>query len=160
MQSDGIRDVWGKGSIAGNKGEDKCAHDHVTPHDCVVMCSTHLLLKSFLYRACRGSFTRTAIKSTGKSCTERRRKGEKCIIRTCGLYKLWVGIIRDEWNWQIPEVQFKCTSDNIDIFIHIHRNISLLPICVEKAKALNLGNINRCKTAFKRKTVSCLSKRY
>lgn len=35
-----------------------------------------------------------------------------------GLYKLRVGVVCDEWNWQIPEVQFQCTSDNVDIFIH------------------------------------------
>lgn len=113
-------------------------------HTTVLQCATPP--KQGMQRKFHGA----AIKSAGESCTQRRRKREKCITHTCGLYKLWVGIIRDEWNWQIPEVQFKCTSDNIDIFIHIHRNISLLPICMEKAKTLNLGNTNRCKTAFKK----------
>lgn len=49
-------------------------------------------------------------------------------ILTGRFYKLRVGIICNEWNWQIPEVQFKCTSDNVDIFIHVHRNICLLTI--------------------------------
>lgn len=106
------------------------------------MCSGYLLLQSLLNRAHRVRADGTAIKSIGKYCAKWGRKGwewkrgGKGVILTCRLYKLWVGIIRDEWNWQIPEVQFKCTSDNIDIFIHIHRNISFFPICVEKALTL------------------------
>ena len=142
IQSDVIHNMRQKGSIPGDKGKAKCNRDHTAPHRHVLRCRTLLLLQSLLNRACRARADGTAIKWVGEYCTKRRRKGwewkpgAKCVLLTCRLYKLWVGIICDEWNWQIPEVQFKCTSDNIDIFIHIHRNISFFPICVEKALTL------------------------
>lgn len=49
-------------------------------------------------------------------------------ILTGRLDKLRVGVVRDEWDWEIPEVKFQRASDDVDVFIHVHRNICLLPI--------------------------------
>lgn len=147
--------MWKKGSIPGDKREEKRTYNCVVPCDCVVTCNTYLFLDPYYIEHTTEELLGQNM-SIGKPCTKRRkgwewRTGGRCVIRTCRLYKLWVGIIRDEWNWQIPEVQFKCTSDNIDIFIHIHRNISFLPICVEKALTLKPWKCREVKYHSKQK---------
>lgn len=60
------------------------------------------------------------------------RGGVQCIRLTCGLDELGVGVVRDDGDGQVPEVQLKCTGDDVDVFIGIHRDVRLLAIWVEK----------------------------
>lgn len=48
---------------------------------------------------------------------------------TCSLDKPGVSIVWDDGNRQIPEVQFQCTCDDIDVFIGADWDICLLAIC-------------------------------
>lgn len=67
----------------------------------------------------------------GEAITQERqlaRPPGRARLLTGRLYKLWVGVVRDEWDGQVPEVEFQRTSDDVDVFIHVHRNICFLTI--------------------------------
>lgn len=51
---------------------------------------------------------------------------------TCGLDELGVGVVRDDGDGQVPEVQLKRTGDDVDVFIRVHRDVRLLAVWVEK----------------------------
>lgn len=49
--------------------------------------------------------------------------------RTCSFDELGICFEWDDGNWQIPEVQFQSTRDDIDVFIGARWDVCLLAIC-------------------------------
>lgn len=48
---------------------------------------------------------------------------------TCSFYEAWVGVIRDEGNRQLSEVQLEGPGDDVDVLVSLRRNVGLLSIC-------------------------------
>lgn len=48
---------------------------------------------------------------------------------TCCLYEAWVGVVRDEGNRQLSEVQLEGAGDDVDVLVSVRRNVRLFPIC-------------------------------
>ena len=55
-----------------------------------------------------------------------------CFVLTCSFDESGVGVIREDRNGQIPEVEFQSTRDNVDIFISVHRDVGLLTLWERK----------------------------
>lgn len=51
---------------------------------------------------------------------------------TCSFYEVWVGIICDERNRQLSEVQFEGAGDDVDVLVSAGRNICLFSIWSRK----------------------------
>jgi len=52
----------------------------------------------------------------------------RAFILTGRLDELRVGVVCDERDREIPEVQLQRARDDVDVFVHVHRNICLLTI--------------------------------
>lgn len=65
-----------------------------------------------------------------KRCARRRAAGSLGRARglTGGLDKLRVGVVRDQGDREIPEVELQRAGDDVDVFVHVHRNICFLTI--------------------------------
>lgn len=57
------------------------------------------------------------------------KRVQKAWRPTCSLYEAWVGIVCDEGNRQLSEVEFEGSGDDVDVLISIRGNISLLSVC-------------------------------
>jgi len=55
----------------------------------------------------------------------------RAFILTGRLDELRVGVVCDERDREIPEVQLQRARDDVDVFVHVHRNICLLTISVK-----------------------------
>lgn len=80
-----------------------------------------------------GETVNTHSRNSGKPA-ERcvRRGGRRVPGRACGLTggldKLRVGVVGDQWDREIPEVELQRAGDDVDVFVHVHRNICFLTI--------------------------------
>lgn len=57
------------------------------------------------------------------------KKVRKARRPTCGFYEAWVGIICDEGDRQLSEVEFEGPSDDVDVLVSTRGNISFFSIC-------------------------------
>lgn len=48
---------------------------------------------------------------------------------TCGLDEPGVGVVRDDGDGQIPQVEFQSARDDVDVLVRFHRDVRLLASC-------------------------------
>ena len=48
--------------------------------------------------------------------------------RTCGLHEVWVGVVGDEGDGQLSEVQLQCPRDDVDVLIHVGGDVRLITV--------------------------------
>lgn len=80
-------------------------------------------------------FLNTSVIRSGILCSNKLEDARR---PTCSFDEAWVGIIRDEGNRQLSEVEFEGSGDDVDVLVSVWGNISLLSICGAKS-LVNIG---------------------
>lgn len=71
----------------------------------------------------------TSLKTDVSSSVGPEKFRNEFVRLTCSLNEPWVRVVWDDGNRQIPQVQFECARNDVDVFIGLPWDVCLLAIC-------------------------------